>query len=48
LEGVAPKVNASWLAWMGIDSSLDPIRDHPRFKAMIAAAEAKLAAPTTQ
>jgi adenylate cyclase len=48
LEGVVAKVNATWLAWMGIDSSLDPIRDHPRYNSMIAAAQAKLAATTTQ
>jgi hypothetical protein len=28
---------------MGIDTSLDPIRDRPRFKAMIEAAQARLA-----
>jgi hypothetical protein len=29
--------------WMKIDPDLDRVRDHPRFKAMIAAAEARLA-----
>jgi adenylate cyclase len=31
------------LNWWRIDSDLDPIRDHPRFKAMFEAAEARLA-----
>ena len=48
LEGVVAKVNTTWLAWMGIDSSLDPIRDHPRFKSMMAEAEAKHAAAAKQ
>jgi adenylate cyclase len=43
LEGVAAKVNSSWVAWMGVDTSLDPIRDHPRYKAMITTAEARFA-----
>jgi adenylate cyclase len=42
LEGVVPKVSSGWLRWMHVDTSLDPIRDDPRFKAMIAAAEARL------
>jgi hypothetical protein len=29
--------------WVKADPDLDPIRDHPRFKAMLAAAEARLA-----
>jgi adenylate cyclase len=31
------------LNWVKSDPDLDPIRDHPRFKAMLAAAEARLA-----
>ena len=31
------------LEWMRTDITLDPVRDHPRFKALIAAAEARLA-----
>ena len=38
LDGVIDKVNASWLLWMGTDNSLDPIRDHPRFVALMAKA----------
>jgi adenylate cyclase len=33
------------LNWVRTDPDLDPVRDHPRFKAMLAAAEARLAAP---
>ena len=33
------------LNWVRKDPDLDPIRDHPRFKAMLAAAEARLANP---
>jgi adenylate cyclase len=32
------------LRWTKTDPDLDPIRDHPRFKAMVAAAEARLVA----
>ena len=38
LDGVIDKVNASWLLWMKVDNSLDPIRDHPRFVALMAKA----------
>jgi adenylate cyclase len=31
------------LNWVKTDPDLDPVRDHPRFKAMLAAAEARLA-----
>jgi adenylate cyclase len=43
LEPVFQKVTAEPLGWMKSDSDLDPVRDHPRFKAMMAAAEARLA-----
>jgi adenylate cyclase len=33
------------LNWVRKDPDLDPIRDRPRFKAMLAAAEARLANP---
>jgi adenylate cyclase len=32
------------LVWFESDTSLDPLRDDPRYKALIAAAEARLAA----
>jgi adenylate cyclase len=34
------------LNWARTDPDLDPVRDHPRFKAMFAAAEARLAHAT--
>jgi adenylate cyclase len=37
------KVRMDALNWAKSDPDLDPIRDHPRYKAMIAAAEARLA-----
>ncbi len=43
LEGVAAKVTATWLAWISVDSSLDPVRAHPRFKVVLEAAQARLA-----
>ena len=30
--------------WFVLDNDLDPVRDHPRFKSMLTAAEARLAA----
>jgi hypothetical protein len=32
----------AWLNHAKVDPDLDPLRDHPRFKAMVAAAEARL------
>jgi adenylate cyclase len=43
LAGVLPKVNAGWLHWTQVDTSLDPIRDDPRYEALIVDAEARLA-----
>jgi adenylate cyclase len=45
LEAVVVKMQAESLSWIKIDTTLDNIREHPRFKAMIAAAEARLATP---
>jgi adenylate cyclase len=42
LEPMLAKVRMDSVNWMKIDPDLDPIRDHPRFKAMLAAAEARL------
>ena len=44
LEAVVPRLQRESIAWIGIDTSLDNVREHPRFRAMIAAAEARLAA----
>jgi adenylate cyclase len=43
LEGFVDKVSSSWWLWIEIDSSLDPIRDHPRFAAVVARGKARLA-----
>ncbi|HEX9706270.1 MAG TPA: TIR domain-containing protein [Steroidobacteraceae bacterium] len=43
LEAAVGKLQRESLAWIKIDTTLDNIREHPRFKAMIAAAEAHLA-----
>lgn len=44
LEPVFQTAPPQGLVWAKEDNDLDAIRDHPRFKAMIAAAEARLAA----
>ena len=43
LESVLAKVRIEALRWIRTDPDLDAIREHPRFKAMLAAAEARLA-----
>ena len=43
LEPIYREVSISLLNWSKSDSDLDSIRDHPRHKAMVAAAEARLA-----
>ncbi len=43
LEGVTAASGIEHINWTKRDSDLDPIREHPRYKAMIAAAEARLA-----
>jgi adenylate cyclase len=48
LEPLYQKVSRSLLNWSNSDSDLDSIRDHPRHKAMVAAAEARLAADSAQ
>jgi adenylate cyclase len=45
LEPVIDKSQSEALVWMSTDTDLDSVREHPRFKAMIAAAKARLAAP---
>jgi adenylate cyclase len=44
LEPVLAQSGIEHLNWTKKDSDLDQIRDHPRYKAMIAAAEARLSA----
>jgi adenylate cyclase len=45
LDMLAPsfeKIRIEALNWVKTDPDLDPVRDHPRFKAMLASAEARL------
>jgi len=43
LGPVFEKVRLDSVNWFKVDPDLDLIRDHPRFKAMLGAAEARLA-----
>ncbi|HEY7852003.1 MAG TPA: TIR domain-containing protein [Caulobacteraceae bacterium] len=43
LEKVIEQVSGGWLRWIDTDNSLDPIRDHPRFAALMARAKARAA-----
>ena len=40
-DRVVPVVNAGWLSWMEKDTSLDPIRNAPRFIALMETAKAR-------
>jgi adenylate cyclase len=40
-------IDGSTLRWAKVDPDLGPLREHPRFKALVAAAEARLAASDT-
>ena len=42
LEPAFEKLRIEAVNWAKTDPDLDPIRDHPRFKAMLAAADARL------
>lgn len=42
LEPILPRVAGAFINYAKVDPDLDPLRGHPRFKAMIAAAEARL------
>ena len=44
LEPVLARAQKQNLTWVRVDSSLDPIRDDPRFKALLETAEARVAA----
>jgi hypothetical protein len=36
IEPWIDKISHGWLLWMQSDNSLDPIREHPRFVALMA------------
>ena len=44
IEPLIDKVTTGWLRWMHKDNSLDPIREHPRFAALMARGAARIAA----
>ncbi|MBX9747645.1 MAG: hypothetical protein K2X34_12135, partial [Hyphomonadaceae bacterium] len=44
IEPWIDKVSRGWLLWMRTDNSLDPVRQQPRFAALIERAEARIAA----
>ena len=43
IEPWIEKVSLGWLMWMQSDNSLDPIREHPRFAALMARGTQRLA-----
>jgi len=45
LEPVFAQLKVEAITWAKTDPDLDPIREHPRYKAMVAAAEARLGLP---
>jgi len=47
LESLLPLMSAAFVRYAMVDPDLDPLRDHPRFKSMIAKADVRDAAGTT-
>jgi adenylate cyclase len=47
IEPWIDKVSHGWLLWMRSDNSLDPIREHPRFVALMARGARRLAVEAT-
>jgi adenylate cyclase len=43
LESCTPKLQPEMVNWIKRDTDLTPLHDHPRFRAMIAREEARLA-----
>ncbi|MBX3428625.1 MAG: TIR domain-containing protein [Hyphomonadaceae bacterium] len=41
IDPLVDKVSAGWIVWMGSDNSLDRVREHPRFVAMMKRAHAR-------
>lgn len=48
IEPWIDKVSTGWLLWMQTDSSLDPVRDHSRFAALMARGKARIDANTAE
>jgi adenylate cyclase len=48
LESSLPKMSAGMIKWLKQDSDFIPLRDHPRFQALIARGEARLAAVSAE
>jgi TolB-like protein/Tfp pilus assembly protein PilF len=44
LEACASKLSPEWINWVKQDSDLLPLRDHPRYKALVGRGESRLAA----
>jgi adenylate cyclase len=44
LESLLPTVALEWVNWMKQDTDLRPLHAHPRYQALIARGEARLAA----
>ena len=48
LERMLEKLPVEFVNWVKVDSDIDPVRDHPRFKAILARADARLAQASSQ
>jgi adenylate cyclase len=46
LDGIIDKVSEGWLRWLSADNDLDPIRDDPRFIAIMARGAARFSGAT--
>jgi hypothetical protein len=47
LGGIASRLSPGMLSWMDADTDFDPIRNDPRFKALIEKVRARLASTNT-
>jgi adenylate cyclase len=45
LQGILDKASKGWLRWLETDTDLDPIRDDPRFIAMVEKSRQRFNAP---
>ena len=48
LERMLEKLPVEFVSWVKVDADVDRVRDHPRFKAILAQAEARLAQASSQ